>query len=79
MTDFEARSRVHALKHHVSEELERIEDELKREELLFSVIPKVVHFDRLTTQKNKNLLMKVFSKWLLILLAFDSRRSKKKR
>ena len=78
MTDFEARSRVHALKHHVSEELERIEDELKREELLFSVIPKY-HFDRLTTQKNKNLLMKVFSKWLLILLAFDSRRSKKKR
>ena len=56
MTDFEARSRVHALKHHVSEELERIEDELKREELLFSVIPKY-HFDRLTTQKNKNLLM----------------------
>lgn len=73
MTYFEPRSRVYALKHHVSEELGRIEDELKREELLFSVTPKVVHFDRLTFQKKNNLLMKVLLKSVkLIFLCFDS-------
>lgn len=59
MANLEARAKVGALKHHVFEELNKMEEELKREELLFSITPQITHFDPLESRKNRNLISKV--------------------